>query len=595
MLNRRQMLAASAAAVTLPASATPASQANTLYATFLDETLAVAPELATSLGLDTGTKAALRSRLSDTSLKARDDDKARFAGMMTRMHKLDRAGLSGLDATNYDSILYDLEHRAAGRKFAFGNINLPYAVDQLDGTYLSLPDFLDSQHPVENKSDAEAYLARLNAMAKNIDGENECLRHDAGLGVVPPDFAIAATLKQLKAFRANPPASSVLVSSLVRRTKDKHIDGDYAGRASKIVAEKIYPALDRQIAAFEGMKGKTTHDAGVWRLPQGDAYYAVALEAGTTTKMSPQQIHKLGLDVVAQCQASCDAIMKANGLTKGSVGARLRQMFADKKFIYPNTDAAKEKLIADLNAKLGEVKKKLPAYFGILPKAGVTIKRVPKYTEASAPGGYYQNGTIDGKRPGAYYINLRNTAEVPSWALPTLTFHESIPGHHLQISIAQETNLPMIRRIEQYNAYVEGWALYAEQLAVEMGMYANDPWGHIGQLHDAMLRGVRLVIDTGLHAMRWSREKAVAYYADTLGDPDSGAITEVERYCVWPGQACGYMVGKIDILRLRDKAKAALGPRFDIRGFNDAVLSSGALPLGLLDQVIGNYIAGAKA
>jgi uncharacterized protein (DUF885 family) len=299
--------------------------------------------------------------------------------------------------------------------------------------------------------------------------------------------------------------------------------------------------------------------------------------------------------VVADCTAQSDAIMKAHGLTKGSVGARLKAMFADPKFRYANNDPAKEKLIADLNLKLAEINKLLPSAFKVLPKAGVIIKRIPKYTESGAPGGYYQNATLDGKRPGTYYINLRDTAELPSWTLPTLTYHEAIPGHHLQGSIAQETNLPLLRRIGGYNAYVEGWALYAEQLAVEMGLYRNDPWGHIGQLHDAMLRGARLVIDSGLHAMRWRREKAITYYTDTLGDPDSAAISEVERYCVWPGQACGYMVGKIDILRLRAKAKAALGPRFDIRAFHNAVLSSGALPLAQLDKVIDGYIAATNA
>lgn len=205
------------------------------------------------------------------------------------------------------------------------------------------------------------------------------------------------------------------------------------------------------------------------------------------------------------------------------------------------------------------VRARLPEQFGVLPKANVTIVRVPKYIESSAPGGYYQPPALDGSRPGRYYINLRDTAEVPSWTLPTLTFHEVIPGHHLQGSIQQEANLPLIRKITGYTAYIEGWALYAEQLAVEMGMYADDSWGHIGQLHDAIFRGVRLVIDSGMHSMKWSREQAIKYYVDHIGDPEASATTEVERYCVWPGQACSYMVGKTTFLRLRDKAKLPWG------------------------------------
>jgi uncharacterized protein (DUF885 family) len=311
--------------------------------------------------------------------------------------------------------------------------------------------------------------------------------------------------------------------------------------------------------------------------------------------MKPEEIHKLGLDIVKSQNAQMDSLMKASGLTKGTVGARLRAMFDDPKFRYPNTDAGKDKLIAGLNVRLHQIRALLPKYFGTLPKANVAIKRVPKFIEAGAPGGYYQNASLDGKRPGTYYINLRDTAEVPSWTLPTLTYHEAIPGHHLQGSIAQESPLPLIRKISGFNAYVEGWALYAEQLAVEAGLYDKDPWGHIGQLHDAQLRAVRLVIDTGLHAMHWSREQAIKYYADTQGDPIAAATTEVERYCVWPGQACGYMIGKLTFLRLREKAKAALGARFDIRKFHDAVLLSGALPLAVLEKTVDDYIARNKA
>ena len=310
--------------------------------------------------------------------------------------------------------------------------------------------------------------------------------------------------------------------------------------------------------------------------------------------MKPADIHKLGLEIVADHTAKIDAIMKKNGLTKGTVGERLRAMYDDPKFRYPNTDAGKEKLIADLNEKVKAITAKLPKYFGTLPKAELVIKRVPKFIEAGAPGGSYNPGSLDGKRPAIYYINLRDTAEVPSWTLPTLTYHEGIPGHHLQLSLQQEAHLPMIRKLSFFSAYIEGWALYAEQLAVEMGMYEDDQWGHIGQLHDAMFRGVRLVVDTGIHAMKWSREKAIKYYVDALGDQEASATTEIERYCVWPGQACAYMLGKIRWLELRDKAEKELGGKFDIRKFHDAGLLSGAMPLDVLSDVMNGYIKTTK-
>jgi uncharacterized protein (DUF885 family) len=311
--------------------------------------------------------------------------------------------------------------------------------------------------------------------------------------------------------------------------------------------------------------------------------------------MAPDQMHRTGLDLVTTLSAEIDARLKAQGFTKKSVGLRLAALAADPKYVYANTDAAKEQLIADLNLKVAAVQAKLPAWFAALPKAKVEIRRVPKEIEAGAPGGYYQSGSLDGSRPGAYYINLRDTAEAPRWALPTLTFHESIPGHHLQITLANEAvGLPLIRKITHFSGYTEGWALYAEQLAVEMGLYDDDPLGHIGQLQGAMFRAVRLVIDSGLHAMNWSREKAIAYYVATLGDKETAAATEVERYCVWPGQACSYMLGKLAWLKAREAARKSLGAKFDIKSFHDSGLLSGALPLPVLERVIEEYVAAAK-
>ena len=270
-------------------------------------------------------------------------------------------------------------------------------------------------------------------------------------------------------------------------------------------------------------------------------------------------------------------------------------MATNPKYLYDNNDAAKARLLADLNAKVRLVQARLPDYFATLPKSTVEIRRVPKNTEAGAPGGYYQPGALDGSRPGAYYINLRDTAELPRWGLSTLTYHESIPGHHLQLSLSNEAaGLPLIRKMLFFSGYGEGWALYAEELAVEMGLYGDDRLGRIGQLQAALFRAVRLVVDSGLHADGWSREKAIAYYIDILGEKESSAITEIERYCVWPGQACSYMVGKLTWLKARERASKALGDRFDIKAFHDAGLLAGALPLAVLDQVIDGYIANAS-
>jgi uncharacterized protein (DUF885 family) len=611
MLDRRSVLFSGAAAVALSASglaraktaaaaagSPEAAKMNKIFDGFMDDIIDQAPEFATNLGIDKGDRAYQKFMVSDHSLAQVEFFKRMNTDQLARLKTIDRKKLSGMDAVNYDVVLYGLQQQEDDNKrfqYGGGGVGSPYILSQLTGSYAQAPDFLDSQHGIETKDDADAYLARLSGFATVLDEEREVAEHDVAMGVTPPDFVLARALEQMTHLRDVAAEKSPMVESVARRAKEKKIDGDYAKVATRLLEQRVYPALDRQIAFLKSLQPKAVHDAGVWRLPDGDAYYAASLEAATTTSLKPEEIHQLGLDVVKDHTAKIDAIMQANGMTKGTVGERLRAMYNDPKFRYENTDAGKEKLIADLNVKVQAIRAKLPGYFGALPKADLLIKRVPKYTEAGAPGGYYQNASLDGSRPGTYYINLRDTAEVPSWTLPTLTYHEGIPGHHLQISISQESPLPLIRKVSGFTAYIEGWALYAEQLAGEMGMYEGDPWGQIGQLHDAMFRGVRLVVDSGMHAKKWSREQAVKYYVDTLGDQEASAITEIERYCVWPGQACSYMVGKLTILKLRDKAKAALGAKFDLHKFHDTVLLSGALPLDVLNKVIDDYIAAAKS
>jgi uncharacterized protein (DUF885 family) len=595
-LNRRHLLLTASAASFLPLAARASTgdpKLNALFDVFMKEQMARSPELVTSLGLDTGEMAGSKSKLSDVSLAATAKDKRDNQDRLGRLKAIDPAALSASDRVNYATVAYTMEVQAEGdRQFDYGGggSGSPYLLTQLTGAYCQVPDFLDSQHSIATKADAEAYLSRLAAFAVQMDQEREQVRHDAELGVIPPDFIIDKALTQMTALHDTPPEKAVLVQSLVKRAQDKKLDGDYAARATKIYLEQVVPALGRQIELMKSLRGRAVHDAGVWRLPKGEAYYAVSLKSATTSDMTPAQVHQTGLDLVATLSARIDTLLKSRGMADGTVGQRLRALYDDPQYRYPNTDEGKVKLIADLNVRVKAVQAKLPTYFKTLPKSPVEIRRVPVYTEAGAPGGYYQTPSLDGSRPGVYYINLRDTAEVPAWTLGTLTFHESIPGHHLQLSLQQEADLPLIRKVIGFSSYSEGWALYAEQLAAEdMDMYADDPLGRVGYLHDAMFRAVRLVVDSGMHSMRWSREQAVKYYTDNLGDPEASAVTEVERYCVWPGQACSYMVGKLTWLRLRERAKASLGPKFDIREFHDAGLIPGGTPLAVLDGVIAGY------
>jgi uncharacterized protein (DUF885 family) len=602
VLSRRNILLAASATLAL-AGATGAKaasgaedQLDKALDDFFQEALAESPELATKLGLDTGAQAAAKSKLHHASLAAVDRRKVVTSGQLRRLNGIDRPKLSGMPAVNYDSIHYDLlTTDTANRRFAYGleGASSPYVLSQITGSWQEVPDFLASAHTIETAADCETYVARLSEFARLMDEEVERVRHDVALGVVPPDFCISGALGGMKTLHA-PADQSSLVASLADRAKAKGVAGDWAGRATKVYQGEVLPALERQMALMESLKAKATHDAGVWRLPDGDAYYAQALQAQTTTTITPAEVHKLGLDVTRDLTARADVLFRKIGLSQGTVAERYGALFKDPKYIYPNTDAGKAKEIADLNLLVQAMQKRLPAYFGMLPKTPLEIRRIPAATEAGAST-HYTDGSLDGSRPGIYWLNLRDTAEAPFWDMPTTTFHEGIPGHHLQLTLQKQADLPMIRKAGGFGAYIEGWALYSEQLAQEMGFYADHPDWELGYIHDALLRSGRLVTDTGLHSLRWSREKATATLSGIDGDPTSLAQQEIERYCVWPGQACSYMVGKITFLRLRAKAKAALGPRFDIRQFHDAVLLAGSMPLTVLGNVVDNYIAAHKA
>ena len=610
MIDRRLLLggavAATAAAVApafartappAPPKASDPAEAARLKALmdgFMTEDLALDPEEATSLGLDVGELAWAKSLLTDVSLAGHARTKALASSQLDRLRKLRRDALGGMDAVNYDTVEDALALKAeADSQFAYGGdgAESPYVVSQITGAYQDLPNFLENQHQIAGKADADAYLARMEGFARKLDQEIEVARHDEGLGVIPPDFVIDKALDQLRTLQAQPAASSTLVTSLTRRLKALGIQGDYEAAAAQILDDAVRPALQRQIDLLQSWRPKATHDAGVWRLPDGGAYYTLALRSYTTSAATPAEVHQLGLDLVASLSAEADKLMKTQGLTKGTIGERLHAMFQDPRFLFANTDEAKAEVITSLNAKVEAIEAKLPQWFGRTPKTKLLIKRIPKETELG-DSDHYSTGSLDGSRPAIYWLNLRDSAEAPTWLLPTVTFHEGVPGHHLQESVSREASeLPLLRKAMGNSGYAEGWALYAEQLAVEMGAYDKDPLGHIGQLHDALLRAVRLVIDSGLHDQRWSREQSVLYFTQHLGDPESAAIQEVERYCVIPGQACSYMLGKIEFLKLRDRARKALGRRFDIRAFHDAVLLAGNMPLTVLDRRVDEYIA----
>jgi uncharacterized protein (DUF885 family) len=600
--NRRQLMIAAGAAAALAATRASAqpNSAEAQLSAYLDqvfkEALDDSPELVTSLGLDKGERAAAKAQLQDASLAGVARRQARIADQLRRLKQIDRRKLSGMAAVNYDTLLFDLETSDEGAKrFKYGGAGTgsPYVLAQICGSWQQVPDFLDSQHSIETRADCEAYLSRLEAFATAMDAEVERVRHDVGLGVVPPDYALTGAISGMKVLRA-PADKSTLVTSLANRAKAKGIAGDWMALATKAYDGKVVPALDRQMALLEGLKGKAVHDAGIWRLPDGQAYYHHVLAAQTTSKITPDEVHKMGREVTAELSARADVLFKELGFSQGSVGDRYIALYESKKGVYPNTDAGKSQIIADLNKVVQTMQKRLPEQFGTLPKAALEIRRIPPATEGGAST-HYEAASLDGSRPGVYWLNLRDTAESPYWFLPTTTYHEGVPGHHMQITMQREADLPMIRRVMGFGAYAEGWALYSEQVVQEMGLYKGEPLNELGYIHDALLRSARLVCDSGLHHLKWSREKAIAEMRAIEGDPEPLAAQEIERYSVWPGQACSYMVGKVTILKLREKAQKALGAKYDPRKFHDAVLLSGSMPLTALENVVDLYIAKTKA
>ena len=416
------------------------------------------------------------------------------------------------------------------------------------------------------------------------------------MGVIPPDFVLDTTLAQMKALRSTPAAQSRLVTSLAGRAKEKGLGSAWAARAEAVVAASVYPALDRQIATLAAHRAKATHDGGVWKLPQGEAYYRWLLQYSTSTNLSPDAIHQMGLEQGRELDSRMDAVLKSQGLTQGSVGDRLSALTRDPNQLFPNNDKGKEEAVAYVASKMNELRALLPQVSKMHMKADVTIKRVPPDIESGAALGYMNFASLDGSRPAIYYINLSNTANWPKYTIPSLSAHEGLPGHTWQGAYVAEhrEDVPLLSSLVGFNAYTEGWALYSEQLVDELGFYKDDPFGQLGMYQALRFRASRLVTDTGLHSKRWSREKAVQYMQSTTGRSLAAVTSEVDRYCASPGQACGYKVGHTEIVRLRDKAKAALGARFDVRDFNDAVIQAGAVPLAVLSTAIDDYVAKAR-
>jgi uncharacterized protein (DUF885 family) len=612
LLNRREAIAALATA-TLPllhgCSNTPAAssagsaagaegEANALAA--LDQIgehlLKLFPESATSLGIDTGARAALRSQLGDRSADGQQRIADQVRQDLDHAKSIDTNRLSHATRTSVEVVRSAYATALEGFALPYGDItvgnwrNTPYVVIQNVGAYLDIPRFIDSDHRIENAADAEAYLARLQSYAKQLEGELGRIKAAREKGAVPPVFLIDKALTQMRMSAKGAREGGALVESIARRTKN--ISGNWSERAKTIAAQDIAPAIDRQIAELEQERTVAKDDAGMWARPNGDEFYTWALKASTTTTMTPDEVHAMGQSELDRLQSQMDAIMKGIGLTKGSVGDRMKAIAKDPKYKFSEGDQGRAEIMAFIQDRLAWIRARLPRAFNTLVNPNMEVKRLPPEEEPGAPTAYGGSGSIDGRIPGRIWINLRTTDLHSKFALADLAFHESIPGHIWQGEYTHE--MPLIRQLLAFNAYSEGWALYAQQLADELGAYENDPVGKLGYLQAIAFRACRLVVDTGIHAKRWTREQGVNFFVERNGSNPIEVASEVDRYCSWPGQACGYKVGHSEINRQRERAKAALGPKYDLKAFDDAVVLGGNVPLDVLAKNVDEYIRTAK-
>lgn len=533
-------------------------------------------------------------------------DDASLAQEYAMMHQLDLAlesvGQYSDDELDFQERLskqiveYLGDYYQASKPF----IHHSFPINQMFGLQSNYPSFMDSQHQVDDKTDAENYIKRLIAVKRQFTQVMETLEQQQQKGIVPPRFVIDRVLDEMNAFVDEAIEDNILYASFVEKMSasdnfDKSQREDFSSEAKLAIKESVHPAYQLFIEHFTSLREIAGTDDGVWRLPDGDKYYQNELKFYTTTDYTPDQVHTIGLSEVDRIQALITTILAAQGYDiSGGFLPSINALSAEEKFYYPDTDEGRESILADYQAILNEIDAGLDDAFNIRPKAGMEVKRVPEFKEKTAPGAYYQQGSIDGSRPGRFSANLYDIKATPRYGMRTLAYHEGIPGHHFQVSIGMELKgLPFLRVMSPFTAFVEGWALYAEALAAELG-FQNDPFDNIGRLQAELFRAVRLVVDTGIHSKRWTREEAITYMLNNTGMADSDVVSEIERYIVMPGQATAYKVGMMKIMTLREKAKTTLGDKFDLKAFHDVVLKNGSVPLDILETLINRYIDDVK-
>ena len=599
-LHRRQFLAGTgtiALACSLPVAARAQSAAGAQLNAVMDRVfwgdMRLSPAQMTALGIDTGKNAWARHHLGEFGRAGIEAEEAHATQMLNAIRAIPTEGLDEPQKVHHAVVTDMLEKRLWGAPFGMGSVYSPYVLSHMGGSYSSIPSFMDTKHPVESEDDAVAYLQRMVQFGQGLDDETALQREQAAKGYLAPAWSLDIAIAQIRAMAETPVGESRLVNSLAERAQAAGIAGDWGARAAAIMTETVNPALLRQAAMLEELKPTAAEGDGVWRVPNSEELYRLELANSTTTDLTAEEIHQIGLRQVAELSAELETMLAEVGLTTGTVGERLTQFNSRPEQLYPNTPEGRAAMLADLNASNDAMQAKLPQAFATLPTQPIEIRAVPAEIQDGAPLGYYESPTLDGSRPGIYYINLKHTEDWPKYTLPALTYHEAVPGHHLHGSLVQQAgDTPMLLKNYYISAYGEGWALYAEQLASELNGYEG--MEKAGALQSWLFRAARLVVDTGLHHKKWSVEQGTQYFVDTVGFTRTRSEAETRRYCIWPGQACSYKIGKNKWVELRAKAEAELGDRFDIRQFHE-IVKEGNMPLNVLEARVDRWIAAQKA
>ncbi|MRX28607.1 DUF885 family protein [Kangiella sp. HZ709] len=529
--------------------------------------------------------------LDDASIEAGNKGFEKTKKNLEILKSYEDSDLTDGQKLSKELMVYLLQQGVDGEKFRYHN----YPVNQLFGAQSNFPSFMDAQHQVNSLRDAEDYVTRLSKVDTKFEQILEGIKLRTSMGVVPPKFVIKRVLDEMNAFVEQPIEENILYASLAKKLEKADIENaekdEVLAKAKAVIKDDVHRAYNGFISYFSSLDDNATTDDGIWKLPDGGEAYKYALKQFTTTDYSADYIHNTGVSEVQRIQAEILDILSNEGFDV-SVGftSAMKTLSDDPRFYYPDTDEGRQQILDDYQVMIDEISGGLDSAFRVKPKAPVEVKRIPLFKEKTSPGAYYQGPSLDGSRPGIFYANLYDIKATPKYGMRTLAYHEAVPGHHFQIAITQELeDMPIFRNFSLFTAYSEGWALYTERLAWELGFQSN-PYDNIGRLQAELFRAVRLVVDTGIHAKRWTREEAIDYMQENTGMAESDVISEIERYIVMPGQATAYKVGMMKILELREKAKAALGNKFDLRDFHDQVLKNGAVPLSVLEKLINRYI-----